>query len=80
MEGGTKRRTKQPVKCIYKSDNVRVFSVSLPAGEFTVLDYNYLMDIDIEVYYTDRMIQVKPHESEYKAANKAVREFFAAAK
>jgi len=75
MEGETKRRTKQSVKCIHQSDNVRVFTASTTLGEFTVIDYNYLIDDDTEVYYSDRTIAVKPHQAEFKAAQVAVRDF-----
>ena len=72
-----KPKAKVTIKNIYKSKNVNVFTVIIPQGTFTVIDYKdrFGKDKDTEIYYTQYMDQIKPKSEEYKIVNAHVDEY-----
>ena len=54
------------VTCVYWSVNVQAYELNIPAGKFTVVDYD---KDDREIFWTHGIFQVSSHTSEYKTAS-----------
>lgn len=63
-----KNKTKE-VNCVHWSVNVQAYELDIPAGKFTVVDYDH---DDREIFWTRGTFQLAAHTSEYKAAEEAL--------
>lgn len=73
----TKSSPKVFVKTLYRGPVVSAYSVHIPEGKFIVIDYvdRRSKTPDTEIYVEAYIQEVKPHTSEYKAANQAVKNY-----
>jgi hypothetical protein len=65
----SKKIKNKEVNCVYWSDKVKSYNVSIPEGKFIVMDYG---DDDREVFWASGVFPVSAHTAEYGAASDTV--------
>jgi hypothetical protein len=65
------------IEQLYDKKNVKAFKVHIKEGKFIVMDYKdrFSKNPDTEIFWEHGMFQLQHYTSQYKAADKSVRDF-----